>query len=68
MLTKYLGFKLVKDFRYLRNRKDIFALPRIYKKVKDKTEILNFDGLYNLILGKFAVTSHGLSNSYNIKK
>ena len=68
VLTKHFGFKLVKDFRYLTNRKDIFALPRLYKKVKAKTKALNFDELFNLILGRYAVTSHGSSNSQNLKK
>lgn len=66
VLTDYFGFKLIKDFRHLKNRKDIFALPRLYKKVKNKNS--NFDELFNSIVGRFAVTSHGANNSQNMSK
>ena len=56
VLVDYLGFELV-QWLDVKNRVDMFAIPRIYKKVDDVK--LDFDGLYNLIVGREAVTSHG---------
>ena len=65
LLTNLFGYSLVKDYRNLKNRKDIFALPRLYKK--NKNNYLNFEKLYNKILGRFAITSHGSVYNQNLK-
>lgn len=56
VLVELLGFELV-QWLDVKNRVDIFAIPRIYKKMADVQ--LDFDGLFNLIVGREAVTSHG---------
>ena len=66
ILTNIFEYKLVKDFRHLTNRKDIFALPRIYKKQKIKN--FSFEKLYNKLVGYKAITAHGSVYNQNLKE
>lgn len=59
------GYKVVKKFDLI-NRKDIFAIPRIYQKTKNTS--FSFEKLFNKIIGFEAVTSHGGNYSQNLKK
>ena len=65
VLTKHLGFELV-HWLDVKNRVDMFAIPRLYKKVNSVD--INFESLFDLLVGREAVTSHGGEYSQNLKK
>ena len=65
VLVKEMGYELVKWYDLV-NRKDIFAIPRIYQKKKNID--LDFDEFFNHILGREAITSHGGRYNQNLKK
>lgn len=64
VLVEHLGFELV-HWLDVRNRIDMFAIPRLYKKVK-QVEI-DFASLFDLLLGREAVTSHGGYYAQNLR-
>ena len=64
-LTKHLGFELV-HWLDVKNRIDMYAIPRLYKKVKSVN--INFEDLFDILVGRDAVTSHGGQYSQNLKK
>ena len=63
IFEKVLGYKVIKRFD-LKNRKDIFAIPRLYQKMKSKN--YEYTELFNKIIGFEAVTSHGSIYDQNI--
>lgn len=65
ILVKEMGYELVKWYDLV-NRKDIYAIPRIYQKKKNID--LNFDEFFDYIIGREAVTSTGGKYVYNLKK
>ncbi|MDK9723654.1 MAG: class I SAM-dependent methyltransferase [Sterolibacteriaceae bacterium MAG5] len=64
VLVEQLGFELV-HWLDVRNRIDMFAIPRLYRKKRNVTT--NFDSLFTLLVGREAVTSHGGEYSQNLK-
>jgi len=64
IFEKVLGYKVIKKFQ-LKNRKDIFAIPRLYQKKVNKN--YEFTELFNKIIGFEAVTSHGSIYDQNLK-
>lgn len=64
VLTEHLGFELV-HWLDVRNRIDMFAIPRLYRKVKQVET--SFDTLFDLLLGREVVTSHGGEYIQNLK-
>ena len=50
----------------VKNRIDMFAIPRLYRKVK-RVDI-NFENLFSLLVGREGVTSHGGEYVQNLKK
>jgi hypothetical protein len=64
IFEKVLGYKVIKKFQ-LKNRKDIFAIPRLYQKTKNNN--YEFTELFNKIIGLEAVTSHGSIYDQNVK-
>jgi len=64
-LVKHLGFELV-HWLDVKNRIDMFAIPRLYRKVK-RVDI-NFENLFSLLVGREGVTSHGGEYVQNLKK
>lgn len=56
VLTEHLGFELV-HWLDVKNRVDMFAIPRLYRKVRHVET--DFDSLFDHLLGREAVTSHG---------
>ena len=64
IFEKILGYKVIKKFQ-LQNRKDIYAIPRLYQKKVNKN--YEFTELFNKIIGFEAVTSHGSIYDQNLK-
>jgi len=64
VLTEHLGFELV-HWLDVKNRVDMFAIPRLYRKVRHIEN--DFDSLFDLLLGREAVTSHGGEYIQNLK-
>lgn len=64
VLTQHLGFELV-QWLDVKNRVDMFAIPRLYKKIKSIR--LDFESLFETLVGRNAVTSHGSDYAQNLK-
>lgn len=64
VLLEHLGFELV-HWLNVTNRVGMFAIPRLYRKVRQVET--DFDMLFNLLLGREAVTSHGGGYTQNLK-
>lgn len=65
VITDHLGFELV-HWLDVKNRIDMFAIPRLYRKVKNVEK--DFDVLFDLLLGREAITSHGGEYMQNLKR
>jgi ubiquinone/menaquinone biosynthesis C-methylase UbiE len=64
VLADFLGYELV-HWLDVKNRVDMFAIPRIYKKTKSSN--YSFEELFEKLVGREAVTSHGLEYAQNLK-
>jgi SAM-dependent methyltransferase len=65
VIEKIFGYQVIKKFDLI-NRKDIFSIPRLYKKIKNTS--YSFEELFNKVVGFEAITSHGGYFNQNIKK
>jgi len=64
VFEEMFGYQVIKKFDLV-NRKDIFSIPRLYKKIKNTS--YSFEELFDLVIGFEAVTSHGGYFNQNIK-
>ena len=64
VLIEHMGFELI-HWLDVQNRVDMYAVPRIYKKVRNVE--LNFEELFDLLISREATLAHGLEFAQNLK-
>ena len=64
VLIEHMGFELI-HWLDVQNRVDMYAVPRIYKKVRNVE--LNFEELFDLLISREATLAHGLKFAQNLK-
>ena len=64
VLIEHMGFELI-HWLDVQNRVDMYAVPRIYKKVRNVE--LSFDELFYLLINREATLAQGLKFAQNLK-